>query len=196
MEKFKTNPFIFTLVTALLFCLPIVFISCSEEPLIQPSPAPTTPNNNGNGKPTYCDTCLPPITQQGYNFFGCKINGKNWTPKDGFMRPGLRADINMNKIQIITINSVTKNGISIGFSPVTDTLTEFFPSTKLDFAYGLFLSDDGLDYFLVDTLNIGYIQFTRVDYQHGIFSGTFAFDVYNTKGDTLHFTDGRFDIKK
>lgn len=194
MEKFKTNPFIFILVVTSMVFFPMIFSSCVKEPLIKPTP--TTPNNNGNGKPTYCDTCLPPITQQGYNFFGCKINGKNWTPKDGFMQPGLRADMFNFRITVIAYNSKIGDGLSFSLMPVKDSILVVFPKDSLFISTATYGTDDLQKFYDTEYLQTGYIHFTRVDYQQGIFSGTFAFDLYNNNGDTLHITEGRFDLKK
>jgi hypothetical protein len=67
------------LLTASFICCSLLFHSCTKTP-DEPEPDPT---------PTPCTNCLPPITTEGKNTFGCKVNGKIWLPKGGGGSPEL-----------------------------------------------------------------------------------------------------------
>jgi hypothetical protein len=41
----------------------------------------------------------------------------------------------------------------------------------------------------------GQLTFTRFDLANQVISGTFSFDAIGTQGDTLHVTNGRFDVR-
>jgi hypothetical protein len=140
-------------------------------------------------------TCLPPITTEGKNTFGCKINGKNWVSKSNRSTIGIRVDLWQNTVNIIAENAQTLDGLTINLNPVIDTGNIALPTNEFDDAIGRYFQNYSLK-FISDPLNTGFIHFSRVDYQKGLFCGTFAFDLYNDKGDTMHITEGRFDVKK
>ncbi len=188
-----TTQMALALFAALLLSMPLLITGCKKT---TDTDTPHTPTKPVSTKPTYCDTCLPPITTKGYNFFGCKINGKNWTPKDGWLNPGLTADIWFNQINISTYNSLSKDALSFTLNPINDTITIFFPANNLTKSTGLYSNVDRTIYYEADTLQTGFVQFSMVDYNKGIFSGTFAFNLYDRDGNIMHITDGRFDIKK
>lgn len=130
-----------------------------------------------------------------YNTFGCRVNGKVWLPKGGSFTPATNADLFGTQIGIEGYNDIKNEFVSIWLSPIYDTCYYQFPNNTLSKRQGKFLKLN--KYFIVDTINKGYIHFLRVDYTKGVFSGTFAFDTYSyDKMDTIHITEGRFDIRK
>ena len=155
-----------------------------------------TPTPNPTPHQTTCDTCLPAITTNGQNTFGCRVNGKVWLPLDGSFSPGVFVDVNATHLAIEGYNSTLLENITIEVEPVTDTVYINFSTNNYFKTWGTYLNKDLSKYFTADTIRIGYIHFLRVDYTKGVFSGTFAFDAYNNKNDTVHITDGRFDIRK
>ena len=155
----------------------------------------TTPTPTPLPQPTTCDTCLPAITTTGQNTFGCRVNGKVWLPQNGSFQPGVNADLSGNQIGIEGYNDTRSEFVSIWVNPIYDTCYYILPTNFLSVQRGQFLQLK--KYFITDTISSGFIHFTRVDFKQGVFSGTFAFDTYsNDKKDTIHITDGRFDIHK
>ncbi|MEI6509304.1 MAG: DUF6252 family protein, partial [Bacteroidota bacterium] len=129
----------------------------------------------------------------GAGTFGCRVNGKVWLPQSG-RYPGVSADLIGNQIQISGYNTNSDEWIGITINPVSDTCYYKFPKYDLIKASGLYLNNKD---FITDSLKKGYIHYLRVDYNQGVFSGIFEFDTYSTnKNDTIHITDGRFDIHK
>ena len=178
----KTKHIIYTLL--FLLVLSVQKCQCKKD---DPTPTPIP-------QPIPCDTCLPAITTTGQNTFGCRVNGKVWLPQKGSFQPAVNIDILGNQIGIDGYNSVNDVWLGMSLSPIYDTCYFKFPTQSLNKSQGKYLTNK---YYITDTLNTGYIHFTRVDFKQGVFSGTFAFDTYsNDKKDTIHITDGRFDIHK
>lgn len=78
---------------------------------------------------------------------------------------------------------------------ITDTGKYTFYSNLLERQWGNFL---GTKEYWADTLKTGYLHILRLDLVYGIVSGTFEMDLYDKYhlhgDDTLHITEGRFDI--
>jgi hypothetical protein len=146
--------------------------------------------------PTPCDTCLPPITTHGAGTFGCKINGKPFIAKGTSRIPSTQLDVIDNNIGIIG-RDVSSNiyyfSVSFNIDPVFDINTFTFPTSSLNKSgASCILNNKQHNSFPIQN---GIIKFLRTDYQRRIFSGTFEFDVYSVDGkDTIHITEGRFDL--
>ncbi|GAC1597228.1 MAG: hypothetical protein NVS3B19_19600 [Ginsengibacter sp.] len=145
---------------------------------------------------------LPPITQIGANTFGCLIKGIAWLPNDNYntrnfklqVDPGF-ADGDFN----VGAHHIDDNSNYVSFS---------FASLKCKNSGVYFLSDTG-QFFSYSNTNLscsfeklpgvycsGSFTITRYDLTSRIFSGTFEYTILDkTCGDTLHFTNGRFDKK-
>ena len=178
--KKQTSYFLFSAFVLILF-----IAACKKNNTTPTQPLP---------QPTTCDTCLPAITNTGQNTFGCRVNGKVWLPQRGSFQPAVNADLFGNQIGIEGYNSSSDVWVSIWLNPILDTCYYKFPKYDLITARGQYLANK--DY-VTDSLKTGFIHFTRVDFKQGVFSGTFAFDTYSyDKKDTIHITDGRFDIHK
>ena len=178
--KKQTSYFLFA-----AFVLTLFIAACKKNNTTTPTPLP---------QPTTCDTCLPAITTTGQNTFGCRVNGKVWLPQGGSFQPGVYADLFGNQIGIGGYNDTRVDDVSIWLNPIYDTCYYKFPKYDLITARGQYIANR---YYITDSLRTGYIHFSRVDFKQGVFSGTFAFDTYsNDKKDTIHITDGRFDIHK
>jgi hypothetical protein len=182
-----------------LLCIPILFVSiassCKKD------------KNESDG--------LPPLTFEGKNTIGCKINGVPWVPKGKFgggvaiyptsggyygdpFFPGRHILIKTNDPDSY-INLFCRNYAGDGYIPPgkynLDRSTQVFP-----FGYGEIhsyghLNFNGKDY-VTDSLHTGWIEILKSDTLKGIVSGRFEFTAYNpTDGKTYHITEGRFDYK-
>lgn len=180
--KLHMNPFHLFTFSFLLLTL----MSCHEQ-------LPDDPNRSPE---------LPPLTFEGKNTLGCKINGKNWVASVGFNLSGDQAfrmgydsasghfginswwkkedgTVNQNvKFEAFIMDNIIGN-----YKLVSDIRTANF----IDF-YG------GYKRFWVDPLlanNIAIIFFNKLK---KIIAGTFEFTVIDTiNADTLIITEGRFD---
>jgi hypothetical protein len=172
------------LIVALLLSIPFLYTSCEKPP--DPIPPPT---------PAPCDTCLPAITTEGKRTFGCRINGKVWLPKSG----GFTLSYFNNKINISAVKPLSapqeRERIHFDIRPINDTGYFKFPNSDLSLATFTYSpSIERINDYVVDIATKGYLHITRFDYEGGVISGTFEFDAYNSQGDTVHVTDGRFDL--
>ncbi|MDJ1467129.1 hypothetical protein [Xanthocytophaga flava] len=146
---------------------------------------------------------LPPITQIGANTFGCRINGKAWVPEAG--KPADYNDILIYEFEEYRDSGVfqvrasnTKRGGyvalfsnvagSVGTYPISRTDSTHVTQVILGFGKCQYFSDE-------DATCVGSITLTRVDYQAGILSGTFSYTISLPDCETIHVTDGRFDLK-
>jgi hypothetical protein len=142
---------------------------------------------------------LPPITQTGENTFACLINGKpffsskerraSYTVANGAYTFGVYG----SRRDEIGLRTVSIQGIDV------DPLKEGTYALKSEISgnfSGLYGIDGGLT---LDTgttdENPGLLTITRFDLEEFIVSGTFEFSVKDDEGNTLNFTDGRFDLK-
>jgi hypothetical protein len=141
---------------------------------------------------------LPPITTNGANTFGCKVDGKVWLPYGGW---------NVNKLTTFEyINNYTKSGIiiyarnrknnelsdlNISLKNATDTgIYKIY--NQLD--EGLLFSDGKNNFEPIDTF--GVVHILRLDTNLNIASGTFSFIGYTDKTHTkqVNISEGRFDL--
>jgi hypothetical protein len=155
---------------------------------------------------------LPPLTFEGKNTIGCKINGEAWVPKgitnsagilypvDGGYYgtpffPGVHILIQTNDpgriIELFWRNYNGNNTIPLGkyyFNKTTEDIV--FGNGEIH-SYG-FLRINGKNYF-TDSTHTGWIEILKAD---SVICGRFEFAGYNTSdGKTYHITDGRFDVK-
>lgn len=148
----------------------------------------------------YGDNGLPPATQDGRNIFACRVNGKPWisgthmfdigggvgdtlnvkgsNPKDGIYAE--RFYIQVNNL-VSNVNTYRLNDTTKSFARYSTNQ----PCFDIRNGYSL-----GIGYSIDGQLNI-----TRLDREKKIVSGTFSFIIPTQYCDTLHITDGRFDIK-
>ncbi len=151
---------------------------------------------------------LPPETQTGAGTIGCYINGKPWWPKPflaigvnpflevtyGGVNPGLiylgaripiSEGVSAASLNILVLPWAKKGDNQIWYDPS--------PGGKIFTSYDTIFKNPCAG-FRLDTLKTRRLTVTKLDTVGvGIVSGTFEFTVFNTCGDTLHFTKGRFD---
>ncbi|WP_306013148.1 MULTISPECIES: DUF6252 family protein [unclassified Allomuricauda] len=143
---------------------------------------------------------LPPITQTGENTFACLINGKPFFSSSGRRASYVAADgaytlsISGWRNDDIGLRSILLAGLDIeeGVQPGTYPLK----SEKSGNYDATYLIDGGITLKVSTTDNApGLLTITRFDLEEFIVSGTFEFSVKDDEGNTLNFTDGRFDLK-
>jgi hypothetical protein len=160
---------------------------------------------------------LPPITEQGRNSFGFKLNGNTWVP---YYDCGWFSGPSSALIFITYRDSLGNYAWPIGFElraqRVSANSTSYFEmKTRFSvFPYPSYISHTGN---IFDSLEISYqkesccdtyrsipnyspgtVLVTKLDTANKIISGTFSFNLYTYIDQTLDsvvITDGRFDLK-
>ena len=150
---------------------------------------------------------LPPVTQEGKNTFGCRVNGVNWTPyaECGFMSPPCRelsffagpVD-SVHKLPLRFTLSVER---VIGDNTFSDFRFEthwLFPinqvGNKFDsLSIGYDKNEDHYEQ-AYQSYTSGAVKITKLDTVNNFIAGTFSFTLYNSNGDSVVVTDGRFDL--
>ena len=155
---------------------------------------------SNDDKPENPVDSLPPITQTGENTFACLINGKpffsssgrraSYTFADGAYTLSISGwrndDIGLRSILLSCLD--INGGVKEGAFPLTTRISDGY-SARYTIGGGLTLDTGTKDE------NPGLLTITRFDLEEFIVSGTFEFSVKDEEGNTLNFTDGRFDLK-
>jgi hypothetical protein len=157
---------------------------------------------------------LPPATQTGANTFGCLVNGQAVVIHKPFgdLSPafGCQYQLIYNTVNGFTfnVNATDKvdgchfTGVGFHLDSIRLQATTYLLNTPLvNYGrWGLVGIAAGcppvpLLTYWTDSTIIGQLTITHLDQQKQIVSGTFYFDaVEQTRGDTVHVTDGRFDM--
>lgn len=117
--------------------------------------------------------------------------------KEGWFSPAVFADFDASfKLSIIANNEDRKETVSFTVGPIKSECRIDFPVNTFSSGAGYIRSADLSNKHITEPILFGSVHYLRVDYLTGIFSGQFEFDLYSNTGDTLHITEGRFDIKK
>ena len=163
---------------------------------------------------------LPDATQHGANTFGCKIDGKVWTPGGAttpsgkpqkftvyystartawspatigrFALNAYRENDDHDDVVLLAIDSLTGPGTY----PLHER-TPPYPSQTPYPNHGAFLvSRPGTASYITSPTHTGSITITRLDTAARIVAGTFSFTAgpYSGTTSTISVTDGRFDI--
>ena len=157
---------------------------------------------------------LPSATQTGANTFGCLVNGEAVVIHKPFL--DLSGDFGCS--YILTYSSITGyvfgvtgtdkidgchfKSVGLQLDSVQLQLTTY-PLTTGRVLYGKIgwvniangCPPSPLLMYTTDSVVTGEMTITHFDQQKQIVSGTFSFDAVETaKGDTIHVTDGRFDM--
>ena len=155
---------------------------------------------SNDDKPENPVDALPPITQTGENTFACLVNGKPffssrerrafYTFADGAYTLGISGsrtdDIGLRSVNLVALDIV--EGVTEGSFPLTTRASNGY-SARYTVGGGLTLDTGTTDN------TPGVLKITRFDLQEFIVSGTFEFSVKDNDGNTLNFTEGRFDLK-
>ena len=152
---------------------------------------------------------IPPETHTGENTFGCLLDGQIFTPKRGLYSSG-RDCFYQHIYQgtngfVFLVNGSQRNGritsIGVGFDSLA--LIEGKKYNLLELgrgnAYGSFryqpIEYSNIENYSTSIANTGELVITKLDEVKQIVSGTFWFNVVKKNGDTVHITQGRFDMK-
>jgi len=156
---------------------------------------------------------LPPLTFEGKNTFGCKIDGIPWVPQGRYnwafieypTSGGYYAEYNSPLVHVWIktndpggyIDLYIKNYDSYNYLKPGKYLLNKNTSSR-PFGYGIYHSYgacwfNGKEY-ITDSLHTGWIELLKSDSVNKIVSGRFAFDAYNAIDKKIYkITDGRFD---
>jgi hypothetical protein len=151
---------------------------------------------------------LPPATQTGANSFGAKVNDKLWVPTSSLGGAAkLEARYAVNDLIINARNlasSPTESEFEIyikdlngpGIYPLNQN-TSPYPNQTASYGYYISRKFTPINEWITSSLFNGSVNITLDDRVNHIVSGTFQFDALNmySSPDTLHVTDGRFDVK-
>ncbi len=139
---------------------------------------------------------LPPITQEGKNTFGCKVNGEVWVPQSGFLINALTSSYQSNVFILDAKRETEELDEEIFYSGFFDAVGSYsLPNANHTVEFNKVINSI-LHYYYVDTINSGVVTITKLDTTEGIIAGTFYFDAIDTTtNEVLHVTDGRFDVK-
>ena len=157
---------------------------------------------------------LPPLTFEGKNTIGCKINGVSWVPTGIFgggvaiypTRGGYYGDPFYPGVHILLktysqdgeIQLFCRNYSGIGylkpgmyyFNKNTEPIVGYYEKHS----YGLYSSNS--KNYITDSLHTGWIEVLKSDSVNSIISGRFEFNAYNaTENKVYKITEGRFDYK-
>ena len=163
---------------------------------------------------------LPPITQTGANTFGCYVDGKLLTPRDGtgtFNLPdrgmryngiGSAPNYDYNEISVHDFKSGTGALMDVHLTNLHQNGEGTFPISESNCQDGIDANptinircrwfDESLQIYkwYCSIENSGNLVITRYDFSKRIVSGTFSCTAQNRDdpSDTIEITDGRFDI--
>ena len=152
---------------------------------------------------------LPPITQEGKNTIGFKVNGEVWTPYYECRYFGnpcgeihARYGPPYNVIDRFSVGATRQNSGKASFltisslHPVTTTGNKY---DSVTIYYTGENSSDNSDKWSKQSAGgpPGVFEITKIDLDKEIISGIFSFILYEDSGSgrTLEITDGRFDFK-
>ena len=168
----------------MLYSFYIFFCSCEKNSTPNPMPQ------------------LPPITMDGKNTFGCKVNGDIFLPYKPF------GDLTTGPILNFYYTAAKELYIAARANQIT-----YFESVKVyaicpdtgifnivikpgDDVFYSNKSGEYHDYELSDSNSYNLIRILKLDTLKYIIAGTFQFTGYDPiKKDSVYITEGRFDIK-
>jgi hypothetical protein len=150
---------------------------------------------------------LPPATQTGANTFGCLVNGKAWVPQGGcFLCPSVLKFYydNGNGGQFSITADVKTASVSqyinIGVDSCRYRLQHNYTASirhSLRFAFTdrKTTSCDWSTFLNPLVVCTGWVAFSKLDANSGIFAGTFEYSLSLNGCETITITNGRFDAK-
>jgi hypothetical protein len=159
---------------------------------------------------------LPPLSSEGKNTFGCRINGVPWIPQGysdfstGIVYPtsgGYYAQFNSplvhiwiktndrgGNIDLYIRNYDSQNYLKPGMYLCNKSTTSLPFGSGSHHTYGTYWYDN--KEYITDSIHTGWIELLKSDSINGIVSGRFEFNAYNSAdGKAYKITEGRFDYK-
>lgn len=150
---------------------------------------------------------LPEPSQEGKHTLGFNLNNEVWLPYDRgshkefeLPQPQLGEDgsLSISATRIDEENGA-RNWFCIGIESncdgpgIYEINNKSCTSPYQTYYYGGV--DKSSATYEIDQNKAHYIEITKLDLKSKIVAGLFEFTAYSEQGDTLHFTEGRFDIK-
>lgn len=174
----------------------VILFSCRDDRDDDSRPSPPAPVQK--------EEQLPPVTSTGAGTFGCRVNGKVWVAKNKGSFPHVYASFDKSNDNLVNVvgNQIDNPSIfyTIGLqffhNPTISSYPLYLFNYKGNSSVGAsFIDATNNKFWKTDSLTGGYVIITRLDRINQIISGVFHFDCINTEShDTLHITDGRFDM--
>lgn len=171
--------------STIVLSLFLVFLSAECK-----KPKPITPGS---------DNGLPPATQTGADIFACLVNGKPWISEKSIYALG--ANITKDSLYVFGsfgersdfdhLRFILHGNVQQGNTYRLNNIQENFAHISTDQDCQGNLLGYQLAFYAVD----GTLNLTRVDTVRKFMSGTFNCIIPVTGCDTLHITDGRFDVR-
>jgi hypothetical protein len=150
-------------------------------------------------KPETPEPSLPQFTRDGRNTLGCYVNGKMFIADDYHLGAGhltaTSISYNDNGVLGITASDIEMDRSTILLDAICDKakgryeITTTSPLTSSQFIDHRYFG--GKIYTIPDD-NPGTLEITA--YTEDFVSGTFEFMGISAEGDTVHVTEGRFDL--
>ncbi len=149
---------------------------------------------------------LPPVTQEGMNTFGCKVNGVVWVPyfqctilTGGCKELGFRVyyQDTTNKLPIyftLDVQRLISDTLFTSFGMYTDGQQINNTGNVIDSVLVIYTRGTTQYSNLLPNLKTGAFNITKLDTVNNIVSGTFSFALHDISGDSVVVTDGRFDL--
>ena len=155
---------------------------------------------------------MPPITEEGLNTFGCKIDGKIWSPYSicdlSTVNPQLLSNVVhiLDSIALPVVLNITAQNIRSGGSSFWITGNNYGHSVIN--GLGNFIDSIDIEYHgnsrIYHSINSSlrdsqYFLITKLDTVNNIISGQFQCKLFSgydlANSDSLKVTDGRFDFQ-
>jgi len=151
---------------------------------------------------------LPPATQTGANTFGASVDGNLWVPTSSIIGATklearyVQNDVIINARNLASTPRESEFEIYIkdlngpGIYPLNQDAV-VYPNQGPSYGYYVLRNINPINQWITSSQFTGAVTITKDDRVNHIVSGTFQFDALNLYGspDTLHVTDGRFDLK-
>lgn len=146
---------------------------------------------------------LPPVTQEGKNTFGCKVNGEVWRPYATCHIFYGRQCMELG-FEVYPLDTLHKLPFSFGLGTENNTDTSSFEMHTR--GSNITLTGNIIDsiiltfwkgpqfYTYMPGHTPGVINVTKLDTVNNIMAGTFSFTLYDSNNDSVVVSDGRFDL--
>ncbi len=149
---------------------------------------------------------LPPMTREGMNTFGCKVNGEVWTPY--FECTVFTGSCKELGFEVYHNDSMTKLPVYFFLNVRRETSDTLFTSfgmytlgkqinstgNVIDSVFVIYIRDTTQFSNFLPNHQSGAFNITKLDTAGNIMSGTFSFTLHDIAGDSVVITDGRFDL--
>ena len=145
------------------------------------------------------DDTLPSPTSEGRDKFGCYVDGRLWLPDGRNHQVGTWIVMDHRPdTTVLTIYAENVKGDE-NFSISVHDVPNLVVGKRYDYSqhnyYVQFTKNTGPVGCFLDVPISGYVQFTSIDFENRVISGTFEFELTGTEcAEEVIVTEGRFDI--